>query len=118
MSNETLTDRIAEIAVLEMVLQKHEDAVKDLERQMQSTRGNRTAGGLALLIGLLGVLALSGVWYVWISLLFIGGATYLTAWVKQRESESGIREHQKEIEKLRFSLSQKKMLLTTHSAQS
>lgn len=118
MPNETLTERIAEIAVLDMELQKHEDAVKDLERQMQSTRGNRTAGGVALLIGLLGIIALSGAWYVWLFLLLIGFATYVTAWLKQRESENGIREHRKEIEELRLILSQKKMLLTMHSAQS
>lgn len=111
-----LTDLIAEIAAREMLLYKRENEIKDLEQKIQSTRGNRTAGGLALLIGLLGFLVFDGAWFLWIFLLLIGGATYLTAWVKQHESKNSIREHQQEMESIRLELTQKKMLLM-HGAQ-
>jgi ABC-type bacteriocin/lantibiotic exporter with double-glycine peptidase domain len=64
--------------------------LRELEGKYDSTKGNRTAGAVVLLIGILGVMFYYPLLLLWIFLGIIGLLTLITAMVKQSNSKEEI----------------------------
>lgn len=81
---------IRELSNLEEELFKSERELKSYEDKVNSTKNNRTAGSVVLLIGILGILFFFNLWYLWLFLITIGGLTYVTAIIKQKTLRTSI----------------------------
>jgi uncharacterized membrane protein len=78
------------IGKLETEIETMQNQLKELEDKFDSTKGNRTAGAVVLLIGILGVLFYYPLLILWIFLGIIGLLTVITAMIKQSNAKEDI----------------------------
>lgn len=102
----TKQEMAAEIGRLEGQISQLEATRREAERRLQSAKGNRTAGAAVVLIGLLGMLFLTGLWYLWGFLIIIGGLTLVTAIVKQSGVQSELKAAEATMAQSRSSLAE------------
>jgi 5-bromo-4-chloroindolyl phosphate hydrolysis protein len=101
-----------EIGNLEGELATEESKLREYERQFASAKNNRTAGAVALLIGILGFLFLYFLWYLWLFLGIIGILTLFTAMGKQNEVKMRIQTSEKQISLFRAELAERRAKLS------
>lgn len=97
---------IEEIGNLETDLSTTEGDLRKSERQFDSLKGNRTSGSVVLLLGLIGIIFFSDLWYVWYFLIAIGGLTFLTAIKKQNAIKLSIKTYEDNLSKIRSKLAE------------
>lgn len=82
-----MQDLITSIGSHERELANYENDLKAIEPKLKSVRTNRTAGGVALLVCILGALVLTNLWPLWLFLGLAGLLTYITAMGKLPQLE-------------------------------
>jgi hypothetical protein len=96
-----------DIGRMETDVAKAESTQREMERKLQSAKGNRTAGAAALLIGLVMLLFLGGILAViGVFLAIIGGLTLLTSIAKQSNAQSQLKAQETQIADMRGKLAE------------
>lgn len=103
---------VSEIGTLEARLAELDGVVEKAQRNYQSARGSRTFGNVMFLIGLVGIILLFDIWYLWLFLLVIGAGAYFSAKSNLKKAEKEIDGNKKEAEGVRASLAEKRALMT------
>lgn len=100
---------VEQIGIAESALAQAESRMRDAERELQSAKGNRTAGAAALLIGIIAGLFVS----IWIGgfLAIIGLLTLVTAIGRESSAESRLKEYESIVASKRGLLAQLRALL-------
>jgi len=98
---------VTEIGQLETAITQAESNLREKQAALQSAKGNRTAGAVALLIGLLLFLFLSSAWFLGAFLSLIGLLTMLTAINKQNNLQTQIQTFDHGLASLRGELATK-----------
>jgi len=96
-----------DIGRMEAEVAKAESTQREMERKLQSAKGNRTAGAAALLIGLVLLLFLGGIIAaIGVFLAIIGVLTLLTAISKQSNAQSQLKAQEAQIAEMRGKLAE------------
>jgi len=91
---------IPTIAEVEQIITYSRTQLRIWQERASSANSGKSGGGIALLIGILGLLFLSGIWYLWIFLFIIGALAYLTQADKGRHAAEEIKAWEKVVGKL------------------
>lgn len=81
---------VQDIGRLEGDLARLESELRQAQEKVQSIKGQRTGGSVALLLSILGLFFLAFIWPLWAFLFVIGSLTMITSMIKGGNARSTV----------------------------
>jgi len=91
-----------------------EQSITKNQAIVQATNFNYYSGQIAVLVGVLGLILLTNLWWIWLFLLVIGALTYFSAKSKRAGAAKQIEDAQANILKLKTEANELRAQLLAH----